>query len=86
MVAVSDAVRRATAYAKGVDSEIGAVRWIAEPGLRGAADAAPVYPASHLARAEAADDLDDPGEQLTMQVAVEPVAVEVTVEVALDLA
>lgn len=83
--AVADAIRRAKAYAQGVDGEIGAVRWIAEPGLRTTSDDARPRATMTLARAEATGD-HDAGDQLAMRVAVEPVAVEVTVEVALDLA
>ncbi|HSK98142.1 MAG TPA: SIMPL domain-containing protein [Euzebyales bacterium] len=83
--AVADARRRADAYAAGAGVRVGAVRWIAEPGVRrepsGDAFAGPALRAAGLA----VDHGDQP-EPLPVRVAVEPVAVDITVEVAFDLA
>lgn len=85
--AVADAVRRATAYARGVDAAVGAVRWIAEPGLRARPDRARSLVDGTARRMSASFDEDDHGsERRPVSIAVEPVAVEVAVEVALDLA
>ena len=82
--AVTDARRRAAAYADGVDGRVGAVRWIAEPGLRRAPDAGPVAYQEMAART-AAFDSGGGGEPVAVRVAVEPVAVAVTVEIGFDL-
>ncbi|HSK92209.1 MAG TPA: SIMPL domain-containing protein [Euzebyales bacterium] len=84
--AVADAVRRASAYAEGVGGRVGAVQWIAEPGLRrgpGAPDdtALPVMRQASLSM-ESGQPADEP---LPVRVSVEPVEVGVTVEVAFDL-
>lgn len=85
--AVADARRRAEAYAAGVDRRAGAVQWIAEPGLRrepgggGERFAAPEMAAAALAR-----DSGDQSEPRPVRIAVEPVTVEITVEVGFDLA
>jgi uncharacterized protein YggE len=86
--AVVDAMRRATAYAAGVDRKVGAVMWIAEPGLRktppgGAMEALPAQPMSAVARAS---DTGAQAEPLVVRIAVEPVPVDITVEVGFDLA
>jgi uncharacterized protein YggE len=86
--AVVDARRRATAYAAGVDRTVGAVLWIAEPGLRkepsvGAVEAFPAQVMSTVGRAR---DSGDQAEPLAVRIAVEPVAVDITVEVGFDLA
>jgi uncharacterized protein len=83
--AVIDARRRAVAYAAGIDAQVGAVRWIAEPGMRrdGAPDG---FPATPLRSAALAMESGDQPEPLPVQIAVEPVAIEITVEAAFDLA
>lgn len=86
--AVVDARRRATAYAAGVDRTVGAVMWIAEPGLRkeppgGAMEA---FPAQAMSTVGHARDSGDQAEPLAVRIAVEPVAVDITVEVGFDLA
>jgi uncharacterized protein YggE len=85
--AVIDARRRAEAYAAGIDGRVGAVRWIAEPGLRRDPDAVTGYqPMAARTAAFGMEDGAEPGEPLAVRIAVEPVAVDVTVEVAFDLA
>jgi uncharacterized protein YggE len=85
--AVIDARRRADAYAAGAEARVGAIRWIAEPGLRRDAGAALDGPAVPLRSAGLAmDHGDDQAEPLPVRVAVEPVAIDITVEVAFDLA
>jgi uncharacterized protein YggE len=86
--AVTDARRRATAYAAGVDRNVGVVQWIAEPGLRrqppgGPLEAFPAQAMSTVARARDSGGQDEP---LAVRIAVEPVAVDITVEVGFDLA
>jgi uncharacterized protein YggE len=85
--AVADARRRASAYAAGAGVRIGAVRWIAEPGLRREPGAAGDAFGSAPARAAglAMEHGGEP-EPLPVRIAVEPVAVDVTVEVSFDLA
>jgi len=82
--AVVDARRRADAYAAGVEGRVGAVRWIAEPGLRRDPDAVTADLREARAAGFALGD-QEPGEPLAVRIAVEPVAVDVTVEVAFDL-
>lgn len=84
IAAVTDARRRAEAYAMAVDGQVGAVRWIAEPGLRGGDPdpiARPHAAAARLASASG-QGADEPR---TARIAVEPIQVTVTVEVAFDL-
>ena len=83
--AVIDARRRAIAYAAGVDAQVGAVRWIAEPGLRrdGTPDG---FAAAPVRSAALTMETPDHPEPLPVQIAVEPVAIDITVEVAFDLA
>lgn len=83
--AVIDARRRAIAYAAGVDAQVGAVRWIAEPGLRrdGAPDG---FTAPTLRSAALTMESADQPEPLPVQIAVEPVAIDIIVEVAFDVA
>lgn len=83
--AVADARRRAEAYALAVDGQVGAVGWIAEPGVRdGGEPPGPPHggAAIRLASAPAGDDGDG---TRTVRVAVEPVRVAVDVEAAFDL-
>jgi uncharacterized protein YggE len=82
--AVVDARRRADAYAARVEGHVGAVRWIAEPGLRRDPDAVTADFREARAAGFALGD-QEPGEPLAVRIAVEPVAVDVTVEVAFDL-
>ena len=82
--AVIDARRRAEAYAGGAGARVGAVRWISEPGLRRESTTTVDSPFVPL-RAEMAADRGDQPESLSVRIAVEPVAVDVTVEVAFDL-
>jgi len=86
--AVVDARRRATAYAAGVDRTVGAVMWIAEPGLRKEppGSALEAFPAQAMSTVGRARDSGDQTERLAVRIAVEPVAVEITVEVGFDLA
>lgn len=85
--AVIDARRRAEAYAAGIDGRVGAVRWIAEPGLRRAPDAVTggYQPMTARTAAFGMEHGAEPDEPLAVRIAVEPVAVDVTVEVAFDL-
>lgn len=83
--AVADALRRARAYASGVEGKVGAVRWVAEPGLRLRADPVNVYPVAPVRRMAVATERDEDDEHPPMRVSVESVAVEVTVEAAFDL-
>jgi uncharacterized protein YggE len=85
--AVIDARRRAEAYAAGAEAQVGAVRWIAEPGLRSEPGAAAdAFAAAPLRSAAVAMEHSDQPEPLPVRIAVEPVAVDITVEVAFDLA
>lgn len=84
--AVADARRRAVAYAAGVGGSVGAVRWIAEPGLRRGPDDLGGGYQPMAARAALGAPEHAGGEPLAVRIAVEPVAVSVTVEVAFDLA
>ena len=86
--AVVDARRRATAYAAGVDRKVGAVQWIAEPGLRRQPPGGPVeaFPAQAMTTVARARDSGAQDESLAVRIAVEPVVVDVTVEVGFDLA
>jgi uncharacterized protein len=85
--AVIDARRRAAAYAAGAEARVGAIRWIAEPGLRRDTGVAMDGSNVPLRSAELAMDRgDDQAEPLAVRIAVEPVAVDITVEVAFDLA
>ncbi|HSJ45418.1 MAG TPA: SIMPL domain-containing protein [Euzebyales bacterium] len=82
--AVTDARRRAEAYAMAVDGHVGAVRWISEPGLRGGAPDA--VPRPHVAAARLASaGGHEAGEARAVRIAVEPVQVTVAVEAAFDL-
>lgn len=85
--AVVDASRRATSYAAGVGGQVGAVRWIAEPGLRREPGvAADEFAAAPMRSAGLAMDSGDQPEPLPVRIAVEPVSIDITVEVAFDLA
>lgn len=86
--AVIDAGRRAEAYATGIDGRVGAVRWIAEPGLRRDPNAVAggYEPMATRTAAFGMERGAEPGEPLAVRIAVEPVAVDATVEVAFDLA
>jgi hypothetical protein len=84
--AVIDARRRAEAYAAGVGARVGAIRWIAEPGLRRDPTATEHLASAPLRSAGLAMDSGDQSEPLAVRIAVEPVAVDITVEAAFDLA
>jgi uncharacterized protein YggE len=82
--AVTDARRRAEAYAMAVDGHVGAVRSIAEPGLRGSDPDAVARPHAAAVRVASAGG-HEAGEARAVRIAVEPVQVTVAVEVAFDL-
>lgn len=82
--AVTDARRRAEAYAMAVDGHVGAVRWIAEPGLRGGDPDLTARPHAAAARLASVGG-QEVDEARTVRIAVEPVQVTVAVEVAFDL-
>lgn len=81
--AVTDARRRAEAYAMAVDGQVGAVRWIAEPGLRGGDSDGPRRPTGPLRLASAGGH--EAAAARAVRIAVEPVRVTVAVDVAFDL-
>jgi hypothetical protein len=67
-----------------VDGHVGAVRWIAEPGLRGGNDDVASRPYAAAVRLASAD-AHEAGEARAVRIAVEPVQVTVVVEMAFDL-
>lgn len=81
--AVADARGRAEAYATAVDGHVGAVRLIAEPGLRGRDADAAGWPQTAAVRLASADGHE--GDVRIVRIAVEPIQVTVAVEVAFDL-
>lgn len=85
--AMADARQRAAAYAAGVAAQVGAVRWIAEPGLRREPGGqAPDFATAEMrVAAPTAAHGGEPSEPLPVRIAVEPVAVSITVEAAFDL-
>lgn len=82
--AVADARARAEVYAAAADSRIGAVRWLAEPGIRGAADEGS-WDVVRTSRSLAMSQEGRAEEPVALQIVVEVVPVVVEIEAAFDL-
>lgn len=81
--AVADARSRAEVYATAADRRIGAVRWLAEPGMRGTGTSGARLEMAQ--RMSAAGSVGE-GEPVAMRIVVEDVPVVVEIEAAFDLA
>ncbi len=90
--AAADARTKASAYARGVDQEIGKLRWLAESGLRvsGGSDrplpaSMPPAPAAQAAGASRLGRGSDEREEPLLDVVVENITIGATIEAAFDL-